>query len=68
MSGDYVYVVTKDNTVERRNIKGHQQDGTLYITSGVREQENVIVEGVSKVQQGAKVTHRVQTADPGAAR
>lgn len=68
MSGDYVYVVTKDNTVERRNIKGHQQDGTLYITSGVREQENVIVEGVSKVQQGAKVTPRVQTADPGAAR
>lgn len=68
MSGDYVYVVTKDNTVECRNIKGHQQDGTLYITSGVREQENVIVEGVSKVQQGAKVTPRVQTADPGAAR
>ncbi len=68
MSGDYVYVVNGNNTVERRSIQGHRQDGTLFITSGVRERESVIVEGVSKVQQGVKVTPRRQTADPGAIR
>ena len=66
MSGEYVFVVNKDNTVERRNVKAHKQDGTLYITSGVKENENVIVEGISKVQQGAKVTPQVQKSDLGA--
>ncbi len=61
MSGDYVYVVNKENKVERRTIKAAKQDGALYITEGLKEGELVIVEGISKVRPGATVNPQRQT-------
>lgn len=55
MAGDYVYVVGKDDLVERRTVKATRQDGSLYISDGVKEGELVIVEGVTKVRPGSKV-------------
>ena len=60
MSGDYVYVVGKDDVVERRNIKAARQDGSLYISEGLKEGEEVIVEGVSKTRPGGKVAPQRQ--------
>ncbi len=60
MSGDYVYVVGKDNIVERRNIKAVRQDGSLYVSDGLKEGEEVIVEGVSKTRPGGKVVPQRQ--------
>ncbi len=60
MSGDYVYVVGKENTVERRNIKAAELDGTIYISEGVKPGELVIVEGISKTRPGGKVAPQLQ--------
>ena len=51
----FVYVV-KDNIVEKRNIKiGKRNFGKVSITSGLKEGEVVVSEGVSKVRNKAKV-------------
>ena len=51
----FVYVV-KDNIVEKRNIKiGKRNFGKVSITSGLKEGEVVVREGVSKVRNKAKV-------------
>lgn len=60
MSGDYVYVVGKENTVERRSIKAAELDGTIYISDGVKTGELVIVEGISKTRPGRKVAPQLQ--------
>ena len=55
--GDYVYVVTSDNTAEPRPIKtsGVYQNLTL-ISDGLRPGERVIVDGQLRVAPNAKVT------------
>lgn len=55
--GDYVYVVTADNTAEPRPIKtsGVYQNLTL-ISDGLRPGERVIVDGQLRVAPNAKVT------------
>jgi len=55
--GDYVYVVTPDNTAEPRPIKtsGVYQNLTL-ISDGLRPGERVIVDGQLRVAPNAKVT------------
>ncbi len=58
----YVYVLTKDNTVERRdvtlgNIVGNMQG----ITSGVNEGDTVIIDGMHKVMPGSKATPVFET-------
>jgi membrane fusion protein, multidrug efflux system len=59
--GDYVYVVTQDNTAEPRPIKaaGVYQNLTV-ISDGLRPGERVIVDGQLRVAPNAKVT--VQSA------
>ena len=66
LSGDYVYVVDSNNRVERRNVKAERQEGSLYISKGLREGELVIVEGITKARPGGVVTpQRQKTAETG---
>jgi len=62
--GDYVYVVTPDNTAEPRPIitSGVYENFTL-ISEGLRPGERVIVDGQLRVAPNAKVT--VESALPG---
>ena len=54
--GDYVYVVTPQNTAESRNV---QSSGTYenmtVVTAGVQPGEKVIVDGLMRVAPNAKV-------------
>jgi membrane fusion protein, multidrug efflux system len=55
-AGDYVLVVGDDRKVELRRVKtGAQQKSDIIIESGLKEGENVIVEGVQKVRPGQVV-------------
>ncbi len=51
-----VYVIKDDDTAEVRNVTLGNTIGALQVvTSGLQEGENVVVEGIQKCQQGAKV-------------
>jgi len=59
--GAYVFVVRPDQTAERRFIEGGGRYGTLMIVDqGLVAGEQVIVEGMHKVQHG----ERVEIVDP----
>jgi multidrug efflux system membrane fusion protein len=64
--GEYVYVVTQQDTAEARAVKtsGTYQDYTL-VSSGVAAGERVIVNGLLRVAPNAKVA--VQSTQPGSA-
>ena len=50
-SGSYVLVVDDQHKVEQRRIQtGENQDTDVVVTSGLREGENVIVDGIQKVR------------------
>ena len=52
----YVYVVTPENKVERRDIVANRTSGTYWIVeSGLKQGEKVIIEGLQKVSAGATV-------------
>jgi membrane fusion protein (multidrug efflux system) len=54
--GDYVYVVGGDDKAEQRRIQlGQSSPMIAAVTSGLREGENVIVEGVQRVRPGQVV-------------
>jgi len=54
--GDYVYVVTPQNTAESRNVQpaGTYQNMTI-VTAGVQPGEKVITEGLIRVAPNSKV-------------
>ncbi len=55
-TGKYVYVVGKDNVVERRNIETEEIVGGIYlIRSGLSLGETVIIDGTHKTRPGATV-------------
>ncbi len=55
--GPYVYVVKPDSTVELRPIKVAQiSDGQALIDSGLKANEQVVVDGQYKLQPGTLVT------------
>ena len=55
--GMYAYVIKPDNTVEQRNVTVAQiSDGEALIDSGLAANEQVVVDGQSKLQPGSKVT------------
>ncbi len=59
-SGYYALVVGGEHKVEQRRIQtGPNRDTDVVITSGLREGENVIVEGVQKVRPGQIVQETV---------
>lgn len=54
--GMYVYVVGKDDAVEKRSIKvGNWYEDTWIITEGLEAGEQVIVNGINKVTVGSHV-------------
>jgi len=55
-SGEYVLVVDGEHKVEQRRVQtGPKQDAEVVVTSGLREGENVIVDGIQKVRPGQLV-------------
>ena len=55
--GEYVYVVGADNKVEQRRIKlGQSTAGTAVVSSGLKDGEMVISEGVQRVRPGIEVS------------
>jgi membrane fusion protein (multidrug efflux system) len=55
-TGKFVYVVTKAGTAEARPVEvGNWHGGEWFINSGLRAGEQVVVDGVVKVQPGAPV-------------
>src|SRR5690349_10658467 len=64
-AGYYVLVVDDQHKVEQRRIQtGPNQDADVVITSGLREGENVIVDGVQKVRPGVVVKETVLPPPP----
>ena len=56
-TGPYAYVVNQDNTVSIRQIKVAQvSDGQALINSGLKANEQVVVDGQYKLQPGTHVT------------
>ncbi|KAF1044809.1 MAG: Multidrug resistance protein MdtA [Herbaspirillum frisingense] len=54
--GLFVYVVKEDNTVTVRNIKtGAVQGDQTAITDGVAAGETVVIDGIDRLREGAKV-------------
>jgi membrane fusion protein (multidrug efflux system) len=59
-AGRYVMVVDADNKVEQRRITtGTERGRDIVVTSGLKEGERVVVEGVQKVRPGQIVTATV---------
>ena len=55
-NGTYAYVITPDKTAEMRPVQVAQVDGGLaLIDSGLKEGEQVVVDGQYKLQPGAPV-------------
>jgi multidrug efflux system membrane fusion protein len=56
-SGAYIYVIKSDNTVENRPVKVAQiSAGQALVDSGLRADEQVVVDGQYKLQPGSRVT------------
>jgi len=59
-SGYYALVVTDQHKVEQRRVQTGPNLGTdVVVTSGVRDGENVIVDGIQKVRPGQVVQETV---------
>jgi multidrug efflux system membrane fusion protein len=66
--GPFVYVVNADDTVSVRQIKTGPVDGErTAILSGLKPGEHVVIDGVDRLRDGAKVAVRNTPAQSGAA-
>jgi membrane fusion protein, multidrug efflux system len=55
-NGAYAYVINPDNTVENRPVKVAQiSSGQALIESGLKANEQVVVDGQYKLQPGTRV-------------
>lgn len=60
-----VYIVAEDGSVSTRDVKlGPKVDGYRVIREGLKGDENVVVNGLSRVRPGAKVTAEASTLPP----
>jgi RND family efflux transporter MFP subunit len=60
-----VYIVADDGSVSTREVKlGPKVDGYRVIRDGLKGDENVVVNGLSRVRPGAKVTAEASTLPP----
>ncbi|MDB5355261.1 MAG: mdtA 2 [Phycisphaerales bacterium] len=65
---NFVYVVRSDETVEMRTVvTGPAEGDDIVIKSGLAPGDVVVIDGVDKLQQGAKVNTKAQKAGGGAA-
>jgi multidrug efflux system membrane fusion protein len=54
--GMFVYVVKPDNTVTLRNVKlGATQGATVSIAEGVSSGETVVIDGIDRLREGARI-------------
>jgi multidrug efflux system membrane fusion protein len=54
--GLFVYVVKPDNTVTLRNVKlGATQGATVSIAEGVTAGETVVIDGIDRLREGARI-------------
>ncbi|MGC2414734.1 MAG: efflux RND transporter periplasmic adaptor subunit [Stellaceae bacterium] len=66
-AGSFVLVVNPDNNVEMRRVTPGPQDGAdIVITAGLKQGEQVIVDGIQKVRVGQTVTVTVLPSGKGA--
>ncbi len=66
--GPYVYVVTRDRTVEMRPVTIDRQQGDLMVLAGgVQTGETVVTDGQLRLVPGATVTERAAPPSPDAA-
>jgi multidrug efflux system membrane fusion protein len=64
-NGLYAYVVSKDNKVEQRNVKTAFVTGArALVTEGIKEGEEVVMDGQSRIGNGATVTATPWTGSP----
>jgi membrane fusion protein, multidrug efflux system len=62
-TGQYVYIIKPDNTVERRDVEvAAVQDGIAVVAKGLEPGERVVVDGQYRLTNGARVK-----VEPGAA-
>lgn len=60
-----VYVVAEDGTVSARPVRLAQQiDGYRVVREGLKGDETIVVNGIMRVRQGAKVTPTMSTLPP----
>ena len=63
--GSYVYVVGPGNKAERRTVQlGQSTPAVAAVTSGLKDGELVVAEGVQRVKNGAPVTPKPVTPQP----
>ncbi len=63
--GTYAYVVNPDNTAAVKVVTtGVSEGGNTSIDSGIEVGDNVVIDGVDKLQPGSKVTVRTPTGAP----
>src|SRR6266852_4609935 len=66
-AGSFVLIVNPDNKVEMRRVTPGAQDGTdIVITDGLKQGEQVIVDGIQKARVGQVVSPTLQPAGKGA--
>ena len=54
--GTYVYLIDADNTVSARKVKlGPQNDGMVVVSDGLAPGDRVVVDGLDRLRDGAKV-------------
>ena len=64
----YVMAVTADGTVEQRLVTPAERVGALWrLTSGVKDGEHVVVEGLQKIRPGMKVAAELVPLEAGEA-
>jgi multidrug efflux system membrane fusion protein len=64
--GTIVYTVANDNSVVVRRVKAGPTDGeVMSVESGLQEGERVVVDGVDRIREGAKVEVVQPGATPG---
>ena len=57
--GDFVFVVGPDNKIARRNVVVGDRVGTdVVVSSGLQEEDSVVVQGIQKVRAGQLVKTR----------
>ena len=67
-SGNFVYVVSAENKVERRPVKlGQSTPALAVILDGLKQGETVILEGLQRARPGIQVTPGPVSAGPGTA-
>lgn len=56
-TGDYVYIIDANNTVQRRDVQvASRQDGIAVITKGLTAGQRVVVDGQYRLANNVKVT------------